>query len=132
MQIHFSRIIRDFEADHWLKNVPVALLAAAGVYKPYSNQRGGEGGRRGPCPYLISKCSAWLGGCCFCCVVQYSVDSIKRTVHLTFYGLFFLLKILFFFEKLKTVLLIETVRNLSALKIFNTYFNMFVNSRSLY
>ena len=40
---------------------------------------------------------------------RYSVDSIKRTVHLTFHGLFFLLKILFFFEKLKTVFLIETV-----------------------
>ena len=47
MQIHFSRIIRDFEADHWLKNVPVALLAAAGVYKPYSNQRGGGEGAGG-------------------------------------------------------------------------------------
>ena len=29
---------------------------------------------------------------------QYSVDSIKRTVHLTFHGLFFLLKILFFWK----------------------------------
>ena len=28
----------------------------------------------------------------------YSVDSIKRTVHLTFHGLFFLLKILFFWK----------------------------------
>ena len=28
--------------------------------------------------------------------IKYSVDSIKRTVHLTFHGLFFLLKILFF------------------------------------
>ena len=28
--------------DHWFKNVPVVgLLAAAVVYKPYSNQRGG-------------------------------------------------------------------------------------------
>ena len=28
----------------------------------------------------------------------YSVDSIKRTVHLTFHGLFFLLKVLFFWK----------------------------------
>ena len=29
---------------------------------------------------------------------SYSVDSIKRTVHLTFHGLFFLLKVLFFWK----------------------------------
>ena len=29
---------------------------------------------------------------------KYSVDSIKRTVHLTFHGLFFLLKVLFFWK----------------------------------
>ena len=47
---------------------------------------------------------------------SYSVDSIKRTVHLTFHGLFFLLKILFFW-KLKTVFLIETVRKNKDAKI---------------
>ena len=62
----------------------------------------------------------------------YSVDSMKRTVHLTFHGLFFSIKSTVFFEKLKTELLIETVQNLSALKISNTYFSMFLNSRSLY
>ena len=41
--------------------------------------------------------------------MSYSVDSIKRTVHLTFHGLFFYKKYCFF-KKFKTVFLKETVR----------------------
>ena len=50
--------------------------------------------------------------------VKYSLDSIKRTVHLAFHGLFFLIFQKIFIKNtvytkyilLKTVLLIETVR----------------------
>ena len=49
----------------------------------------------------------------------YSVDSIKRTVHLTFHGLFFLLKILFFWKIENSIFNRDCTKNISALKISN-------------
>ena len=40
---------------------------------------------------------------------EYSVDSIKRIVHLTFHGLFFSIKSTVFLKNSETVFLIETV-----------------------
>ena len=66
----------------------------------------------------------------------YSVDSIKRTVHLTFHGLFFLLKVLFFFKIENSTFNGDSTKficlEISNVQRLSTYFSMFLNSRSLY